>query len=271
MRIIKPFGKSFQRLAFLLGASALMMLSPASAGTKDRVEALEEAVAQLQAASPAALDANAKIDRLEQEVRSLTGQVEKLNFELEQARARLDSVSAALAGGADPNVDPNAPMTLGGVPGAQAGGDPIAAEIARADGAPAPEVSLPADPEAAYAYASDFLITSDYARAEIAFARFLETYPNHPRAADARFRLGEVYLASSKNSQAAETFIAFLRAYPNSARSAEAYLKLGTAFSRLNQTSEACKVFKTLKSKYPTAAPAVIQRTDVEMQRISCK
>ncbi|NWG91459.1 MAG: tol-pal system protein YbgF, partial [Parvularculaceae bacterium] len=59
--------------------------------------------------------------------------------------------------------------------------------------------------------------------------------------------------------------------YPNSARNAEAYLKLGTAFSRLNQQSEACKVFKTLKSKYPTAAPAVLQRTDVEMARIDCR
>lgn len=258
MRIIR-------RIAISLGAAALLT-SPAFAGTKERVEALEAAVAQLQASSPAALDANAKIDRLEAEVRSLTGRIEELTHELDETRARLDSVSAALAGGgAGGPVALGAPASPGSI-----AGDPIANQIARAESAP-PEVALPLDPEAAYAYASDFLVTSDYARAEAAFTKFLEAFPNHPRAADARFRLGEVYLASSKNTEAADTFIAFIRAYPNSARGAEAYLKLGTAFSRLNQSAEACKVFKTLKAKYPTATPAVLQRTDVEMARINCK
>ncbi len=247
------------RIVFPLVAAALLAAAPASAGTKDRVDALEAAVAQLQASSPAALNSNAKIDRLEAEVRALTGRVEELNHELDQTRARLDSVSAALAGG-------GGPVNLSGAPAAD--GDPIANEINQALGA---QVTLPLDPEAAYAYASEFLVTSDYARAEKAFTLYLEAFPNHPRAADARFRLGEVFLASSKNTEAADTFIAFIRAYPNSARGAEAYLKLGTAFSRLQQPSEACKVFKTLKSKYPTAAPAVLQRADVEMARINCR
>lgn len=250
--------RKVDRVLFSFGAAALILAAPAFAGTKDRVEALEAAVAQLQAASPAALNANAKIDRLEQEVRALTGRVEQLTHELEQARAQLNSVSAALAG------EGGGPVNLAG-PAAVS--DPIANEIAKAGA----DVALPLDPEAAYAYASDFLVTSDYARAEKAFTLFLEAYPSHPRSADARFRLGEVQLAASRNAEAADTFIAFLRAYPNSGRGAEAYLKLGTAFSRLNQTTEACKVFKTLKSKYPTAAPAVLQRADVEMGRINCK
>lgn len=256
MRIIR-------QIAFSVVAATALATAPASAGTKDRVEALEAAVAQLQAASPAALDANAKIDRLESEVRVLTGRIEELTHELEQTRARLDSVTAALAGNA-----PGGPVNLSGAPAGD--NDLIANAISRAQGA-GPDVTLPLDPEAAYAYASEFLVTSDYARAERAFTLFLEAFPNHPRAADARFRLGEVYLASGKNTEAADTFIAFIRAYPNSARGAEAYLKLGTAFSRLSQSSEACKVFKTLKTKYPTAAPAVLQRTEVEMARIDCR
>ncbi len=254
--------RNVHRFAFsLIACLAAIAAAPALAGTKERVEALEAAVAQLQAASPAALDANAKIDRLETEVRSLTGRIEELTYELEQARTRLDSVSAALAGGSPAG----GPVNLSGAPAGET--DLIANEISRAGA----DVTLPLDPETAYAYASEFLVTSDYARAEKAFTLFLEAFPGHPRAADARFRLGEVYLASSKNTEAADTFIAFIRAYPNSARGAEAYLKLGTAFSRLNQSLEACKVFKTLKSKYPTAAPAVMQRTDVEMARISCR
>ncbi len=254
----------FARFIAVPIVAAAMAVAPAAAGTKERVEALEAAVSQLQAASPAALNANAKIDRLETEVRSLTGRIEELTHELEQTRARLDSVSAALAG----DAQAGGPAALSGA--ASGPNDLIANEISRAQGAGL-DVTLPIDPEAAYAYASEFLVSSDYARAEQAFTLFVEAYPNHPRAADARFRLGEVYLASNKNAEAADTFIAFIRAYPKSARGAEAYLKLGTAFSRMEQSTEACKVFKTLKSKYPTAAPAVLQRTDVEMQRIDCR
>ncbi|HNS88047.1 MAG TPA: hypothetical protein PKH09_14185, partial [Parvularculaceae bacterium] len=60
------------------GAAFVAASAPAFAGTKERVEALEAAVAELRAASPAALDSNAKIDRLEAEVRALTGRVEEL-------------------------------------------------------------------------------------------------------------------------------------------------------------------------------------------------
>jgi tol-pal system protein YbgF len=247
------------RLSVAAAAASFAASAPATAGTKDRVEALEAAVAQLQAASPAALDSNAKIDRLEAEVRALTGRIEELTHELDQTRARLDSVTAALASGSG-----GEPIALSGPAGSN---DPIANEISRAGA----DVTLPLDPEAAYAYASEFLVSGDYSRAQRAFNMFIEAFPNHPRTADVRFRLGEVYLATNKNAEAADTFIAFIRAYPNSARNAEAYLKLGTAFSRLNQQSEACKVFKTLKSKYPTAAPAVLQRTDVEMARIDCR
>jgi tol-pal system protein YbgF len=251
------------RNVFLAAALVLSLAAaPASAGTKERVEALEAAVASLRASQPAAIEANAKIDRLEAEVRSLTGRVEELTFELEQARARLDSVSAALVG--------DAPQPLAGA--AAGPNDLIANEISRsAPAAGGGDVALPLDPDAAFSYASDFLLSGDYAKAERAFQMFVETFPNHPRTADARFRLGEVYLANSKNTEAADAFIAFIRAYPQSARGAEAYLKLGTAFSRLSKPDEACKVFKTLKSKYPNAAPAVLQRTDVEMGKISCK
>ncbi len=243
-------------------ASAVLLLGayPASAGTKDRVEALEAAVAQLKSAAPSALEANAKIDRLETEVRSLTGRIEELTYELEQTRARLDSVSAALAG--------EAPGALAGAPLGPK--DLIANEISRSTPATG-AVELPLDPEAAYAYASEFLLAGDYANAERALSLFVDAFPNHPRTADARFRLGEVYLANAKNTEAADVFIGFIRAYPTSARGAEAYLKLGTAFSRLSKPEEACKVFKTLKSKYPNAAPAVLQRADVEMGRISCR
>ncbi len=245
-------------------AAVFVLAAPAaSAGTKDRVEALEAAVSELQASSPAALGTSQRVDQLEAQVRSLTGQIEELGYRLDQMDARLQVVTAVLAGDQAVAGAPGGPVDL-------VSGDPIANEIARADEA-GPGVSIPLDPDAAYVYATDFLLGGDYARAQQAYTLFLDAYPNHPRSSDAKFRLGEVYLATGQNAEAADTFIAFIKTYPASPRSAEAYLKLGTAFSRLEQTTEACKIFKTLKSKYPTAAPAVLQRTDVEMARIDCR
>ena len=263
---------------FLLAALALGAVSivapAAQAGTKDRVEALETDVAQLKASATGAIQSSQRIDQLEREVRDLTGRLEQQNHQLDQMQARIDAISAALSGdaGAMAAGPAGEPVNLASGPAAP-GGDPIASQINKsvAGGAAAGDVALPNDAEEAYRYASQFLLSSDYGRAEKAFTQFLEAFPGHARAPDAKFRLGEVYLAAGKNAEAADTFIAFIRAYPTSARGAEAYLKLGTAFSRLNQADQACKVFKTLKTKYPNAEPAVLQRTDVEMARANCR
>lgn len=251
-------------LAMILsGALALGAPSAGAESTKDRVGALEAAVADLQARAPAAADTAVRIGRLEQEIQRLTGDVERLTHELDQANARLNAVSAALSGGG--------PAT--GAPTALSGGDPIADKIAQSGGpsAPAGEIALPLDPDLAFDYASSFLVSGDYASARKAFELYVKAFPNHPRTAEAQFRLGEIYLATGANAEAADAFIAHIKKYPNDARAAEAYLKLGTAFSRLNQGGEACKVFKTMRAKYPNASPAVLQRADIEMQRINCK
>ena len=254
---------------FLSGALALGAPSAGAESTKDRVEALEAAVADLQARAPAAGDATVRIGRLEQEIQRLTGELEQLTHELDQANARLNAVSAALAGG-DPASGAAGSATGG--PTTLSGGDPIADKIAQSGASPgATDIALPLDPDLAFDYASSFLVSGDYTSARKAFELYVKAFPNHPRTAEAQFRLGEIYLATGANAEAADAFIAHIKKYPNDARAAEAYLKLGTAFSRLDQTGEACKVFKTMKAKYPNATPAVLQRADIEMQRIDCK
>jgi len=274
------------RLNFFAAATAgalLCAFAPAAAqSTKDRVEMLEQAVADLQARAPSAASSAVRIGQLEQQIQTLTGRIEQLSYELEQANARLDSMSAALAGdtlGAaeygQPGYQqgagaPSGPVRLG--PGAQApgAGDPIADRIAETSGDES-EVALPFDPNEAFDYASSFLLRGDYPRAQTAFEMYVEAFPNHPRTAEAQFRLGEIYLATGANADAADTFIAHIKRYPNDPRAAEAYLKLGTAFSRLQKNTEACQVFKSMRGKFPNAAPAVTQRVDIEMGRINCR
>lgn len=264
------------RLATMLAATALMMTTPVWAqSTKDRLARVEQQLLELQAAQPSATDAALKIQRLEQDVQTLTGRIEELTYRLDQANARLEAVSTALAGGAAPSaVAAGAPPAAGQPSRPSNATDPIGQRIAEAT-SPAPvqsaAVELPLDTEAAFQYASDILRAGDYTRAKEAFQLYLKSFPNSPRTADAQFRLGEIYLATGANAEAADAFLTHIRKYPNDPRTAEAHLKLGTAFSRLGRRDEACKVFKATKAKFATAPQAVLQRVDLEMQRASCK
>lgn len=255
-----------RKTLFTLAIVAAVAVAPAQAGTKDRVEVLERQVSDLLASQQASAQSSVRIAELEAQIQTLTGRIEQLSYELDQANAKLTAISTALAGGA-PGPDG---MAAGG-PTALSG-DPIGDQIAAAgQGADsAADVVLPMDPDAAFDYASSFLMAGDYARARAAFELYVKSFPNHSRTADAQFRLGEIYLATGANADAADTFIAHIKKYPNDPRAAEAYLKLGTAFARMEQNGEACKVFKAMKSKYPGAAPVVQQRADVEMARIGC-
>ena len=260
-------------------AAALAVSAPASAqSTKDRVEVLEQEVIQLRNAAQASITQAQRIDRLEAEVRALTGRLEETTYALDEANQRIAAMSAILsgeAGGLDGGYGDggmSGPVDLTG-----AGGDPIADQLG-ADGASGDAagaasslgVTLPFEPEAAFAYANDFLLRGDYTRAQAAFELFLETFPRHARAADAKFRLGEIYLTTGQNAEAAQTFMEYIQAYPNDPRAAEGYVKLGSAFGRLNQRAEACNVLRVMKGKFPNASPDVIDRANREMARNSC-
>ncbi len=268
-------------LIAVAGAMAFAAMSaPAAAGTKDDIRNLNERLLRIEQSVTAGTSATVRIGEMEREIQLLTGRIEELTFQLDQSNARLDAVSAALSG--DPQF--GGPLVPGAIErGGPRGpidlttGDPIADQIARetsaaqSSAASASDVALPLNPDAAFDYASAFLLHGDYPRAKDAFKLYVEAFPNHPRTPDAQFRLGEIHLALSENAEAADVFITHIRNYPNDPRAAEAYLKLGTAFSRLDRPTEACTVFKTMKTKFPNAARAVVDRANLEMARIDCQ
>ena len=292
--------------AACLGAALMVPFAamPASAqSTKDRVRTLEAQVSELEAAAAGLIASTQRMDRLEEEVRTLTGRVEELTYKLERANAQIDSMSALLAGegaagggftdtdafgtyGDTGRAATGGPVDLTGTAGdfGDAAGSDLAGSDAGGDGfgdgarQAAPQgpsgvsgVSLPFDPNAAFEYADAFLLSSDYARAAEAFSLFVETFPDHPRAADAQLRIGEIALATGDNPAAADAFIKHIQAYPNDPRAAEAYVKLGSAFSRMGETGEACKVLGAMRGKFPTVSTELAARAERERTRAACR
>ena len=279
------------KTGFFALIGALALCAPANAGTKDDIRDLQVRLEQAEQAMAGQRQATLRIAALERQIQEMTGTIEELTYRLDQSNQRLDAVTAALSGGmtmadgsdAMGTSPTGGPVDLmnGGAPanpalGDPTMGDPIGAQIAQETGdatgvVGGGDIALPLDPNAAFDYASGFLMSGDYPRAKAAFALYVEAFPNHPRTPDAQFRLGEIHLALGEKAAAADVFIAHIRNFPNNPRTAEAYLKLGTAFARLEKKTEACTVFKTMKSKFPNAAGAVLQRADLEMARIDCK
>lgn len=252
------------------------MAAPALAGTKEDLRDLQEKVQRLEQSASGQSDALVRISELESQIQQMTGQIEQLSYALDQANSRLDAISSVLSGDAGSGDMMHGATGMGDDFAASRGpvnlaaGDPVAQQITKSTDAAA-SVQLPADPDAAFEYASGFLLSGDYQHAKAAFEAYVEKFPNHPRTSEAKFRLGEVYLTLKENAAAADVFIDHIKSYPNDPRAAEAYLKLGTAFSRLDKSKEACTVFKALKAKFPNASRPVSQRVDLEMSRIHCQ
>lgn len=294
--VFKSWNRAALSVFFCLGAASVSV--PAAAGTKDDVRALQARMDRAEQALSAQSAATVRINELERQIQILTGRIEELNYQLDQQNQRLDSVSAALAGdmlgagmsddfesgtGDAPGVGmnpapagrgagaPGGPVNLapGGALGDTPPMDTPETGAARGGASPA-SVELPLNPDAAFDYASGYLLGGDYQRAKSAFQLYTEAFPNHTRTADAKFRLGEIHLALGENADAADVFLDHIQSYPNDGRAAESYLKLGTAFARMDKPTEACSVFRTMKTKYPGAAAPVVQRADIEMARINC-
>ncbi len=281
---------SFRISAPLVGAFAGLVAAavsfPAAAGTKDDVRDLQARMERVEQGLTAQSAATVRVSELERQIQVLTGRIEELTYQLDQQNRRLDAISAALAGdtlgaadaltgdfgGGFATAGPSGPVPLG--PSAPLTDDAVsgAGAAAAAGGAPAgpANVELPINPDAAYDYASSFLLSGDYSRAKAAFQLYAEAFPNHARTPDAKFRLGEIHLALGENADAAAVFLDHVQTYPNDARAAEAHLKLGTAFARMEQSDQACNIFKTMKSKFPAASQSVTQRANLEMARIDC-
>ncbi|MEM0929476.1 MAG: tetratricopeptide repeat protein [Pseudomonadota bacterium] len=270
-------------LGLAAATAALVTVWPAAADAQDRrtrarLEALEEQIQDLQGvvygadgstrasvsyqganpggssggAGAGSGDTAVRIGALESEVQSLTGQIEELNYRLNQHQEQMrrfielefPGYSSALeSGGGDYSP---ADAIVGGGPVDLVGGGAV--EDGGFD-----------SPDSAFRAGRAALLEARYAEAELAFVSLMEDYPNDVLASDASFYLGETYLAQGDLGAAARTYLDFIRTYPQDDRAPEAHLKLGQAFARADKSNEACRVWQRGLDQYP--------RMDSDMRR----
>jgi tol-pal system protein YbgF len=233
-----------------------------------------------------------RIDRLNQRMDKLVADVDLRLQTLEQrtggrpmasgdALGTNQNAQAGAQGGAD-----GQPGTLGTVSenavAAVRNGDPVESGGA-VSGAVAPAgqstqgkavqsaYALAGDtPEEKYSHAFSLLSQANYDQAEQALRAFLEEYPNHRLAGNAKYWLGETHYVRGQYQDAAVAFAEGYQAYPDSSKAPDNLLKLGKSLSALGETNDACGTYGELVRRFPNAAPTILKQADQERRRLGC-
>ena len=202
-------------------------------------------------AGSAVSDLSARVDALEAQLATLTGQIEQSGFRVRQleetlnrfrsdAEARFASMEKA---GPTPAITTAAEVQ-----------EPVAELGQPAGAAPAQDMqaaSAAADPaEDAYNRGFRLWEKKDYAGAQAALEAMAKKYPNHVKASWARNLAGRAYLDEGKPATAAKILLGNYQTDPKGEQAADSLLFLGEALMKLGKPAEACQVYDELRDVY---------------------
>lgn len=224
-------------------------------------------------------DLTARVDALESQLKSITGQVEQQGFRLKKLEDGMKATDTRLKA-LEPVVD--TPVATGGpmvgpmdvatpatvkpaaaVTPKPAPPKPSSTAIAKPT-APAarPATAGKADPkrkalidaveipvssdavEDAYSYGYRLWQAKLYPEAQTKLKEFVAKNPSHKRASFAQNLLGRAYLDEGKPALASVAFYDNYQKMPRGERAPESLYYLGIALTKLNKPADACKVYR---------------------------
>lgn len=195
------------------------------------------------ASSPIA-DLTARLDAIEAQIRSITGQAEQNGYrlrQLEEQVKRLNDEAAARAA---------APVAPAPAPSAE----PAPATQSEPLGVERPATGDVA--EDGYVYGFRLWQAKHYGAAQAELKRVADQHASHRRASFAQNLLGRAYLDEGKPALAAVALYESYRKWPQGERAAESLYWLGQALTQLKKPADACKVYAQFEDDYSATAPA---------------
>jgi tol-pal system protein YbgF len=234
----------------LLGASSLVLggcaVAPEDDPVQIRLNDLDQRVQRIERVltNQSLLDLAQRIDRVQNDLRGIRGEVEVLQNSNEggknQTRSLYGDLEKRLA----------ALETLGGVAGAGAGGVGGAAM-------PPPVIGAPAGGEqATYDAAFTALKASDYPKAIAGFRNFVATYPTSPLASNAQYWLGEAHYVNREYQNAITAFQRVTTDWPESRKAPDALVKIGFTQAALSRNGDARVTLEDVVRRYPGSEAA---------------
>ena len=227
-------------------------------------------------------DLTARVDALETQLRTMTGQVEQGEFRLRKLEdglkalrsehdARLKALETANAPAEGAATTAIAPPAEKPKPAAE---KPKQTTVAKPTPDPKPTVVDKADParkaavaaveipdsgdasEDVYTYGFRLYSAKLYPEAQAKLKEYVAKYPNGKKASHARNLLGRAYLDEGKPALASVAFYDNYQKLPRGERAAESLSWLGSALIRLKKPADACKVYTEFNEVYGAKAAA---------------
>ncbi len=257
-------------------------------------------------ASSAVMDLTSRVDALESQIKTMTGQIEQYGVRVKRLEDGQKSADARLTA-LEPKAAPVEPAPVAPAPAAIAPAPvttPKPAAVApTAAAAPKPVATPPAaapkptqtvkaatttdpkrkalvdavpipvtnDPvEDSYSYGFRLWSAKLYPEAQRHLKDFTEKYPKYRRVSHARNLLGRAYFDDKLYNAAAKTFLGNYQTDPKGERASESLSWLGLSLIKLNQLTNACKVYSEFDTVYGTNATAEV-RARVAKGRVDAK
>ena len=259
--------------AMVIAVAALAALPAwgADPALEARVERIERALGN-QAASSLLL----QVQRLQQEVQELRGQIEMQQYRINSLTAGQGEPSSGQ------DQPPPAPFTDEGQPtepgaegpgGSELGGLSPPSAVNALDLRPTPPTRIPSLPSPettaggereAYKAAFDLLKARQYTEAQAAFRDLLSRYPQGQYADSARYWLAESSYTARDYPTALLEFETLVRQYPQSPKAAGALLKIGYIQYEQQDWPAARSSLESLVKRFPEATEARLAKSRLE-------
>lgn len=229
------------------------------------------------------IDLTARVDALENQLQTLTGQTEQNAFQLRELEKQFTAYKAEMEkrfadpAAAEPTATPaslaptvrppaTTPTTTAAAP-AKKPATPPAAKPATSDAARlalVKKVEVPAsgnETKDAYDYGFRLWEAKLYPEAQAQLKTVVAKWPKSSQASYAQNLLGRAYLDEGKPSLAAVAFYNNYKDRPSGARAPHSLMYMGVALDKLGRKADACKAFRELEEVYGDKAPQDV-RTD---------
>lgn len=230
------------------------------------------------AGSSTVTDLLARVDTLEAQMTTLTGQLEQQQKSTSDLTARISALEAQIKNGApmiaadDPApAKPTAAVKPSATkPAASAADKAAAARIAAVAAIAKPSSGSGFDD--GYDYGYRLWAAKFYPEAQTQLTEVVDKYPKNARISYAKNLLGRAYLDDDKPAQAVKILYANYKDDPKGARAPESLFYTGWALTDLDKAAEACGAFKALATTYPAEATGrLADRLKEGRARAKCK
>ncbi|MDO9369828.1 MAG: tetratricopeptide repeat protein [Sphingopyxis sp.] len=227
------------------------------------------------------IDLTARVDALEGQLQTLTGQTEQNAFHLRELEKQFaaykaemdkrfaDPATAAIATPASltPTAKPpstTTATTAAATPVKKPAAKPATTAPDAARLALVKKIEVPAsgnETKDGYDYGYRLWEAKLYPEAQAQLKQVVTKWPNSSQASFAQNLLGRAYLDEGKPSLAAVAFYNNYKDRPSGARAPHSLMYMGVALDKLGRKADACKAFRELEEVYGDKAPQDV-RTD---------